>query len=60
MNQAFSLLVTPSGDLIKQIITTANQIKTPYLGCGLPFHDQVSLFCKICGTPLEQEAEEVT
>jgi voltage-gated potassium channel len=47
------------GDLIKQLIKTANQIEMPCLGCGLPFHDKASLFCKICGTPLEQEPEEV-
>jgi rRNA maturation endonuclease Nob1 len=40
-------------------VKTANQIEMPCLGCGLPFHDKASLFCKICGTPLEQEPEEV-
>lgn len=47
------------GDWIQQLIKTANQIEMPCLGCGLPFHDKASLFCKICGTPLEQEPEEV-
>lgn len=47
------------GDLIKQLIKTANQIEMPCLDCGLPFHDKDARFCKICGTPLEKEPEEV-
>lgn len=41
------------GDLIKQLIKTANQVEKACSGCGLPFHDQDAQFCKICGTQLD-------
>ncbi len=43
------------GDLIKQLLKTANQIEKACSGCGLPFHDQNAQFCKICGTKLDKE-----
>ncbi|HEY9603812.1 MAG TPA: ion transporter [Allocoleopsis sp.] len=42
------------GDLIKQLLKTANQIEKTCSGCGLPFHDTDAQFCKICGTQLER------
>jgi len=42
------------GDLIKQLLKTANQVKKACSGCGLPFHDTDAQFCKICGTKLER------
>ena len=42
------------GDLIKQLLKTANQVEKSCLGCGLPFHDKDAQFCKICGTHLEK------
>lgn len=41
------------GDLIKQLIKTANQVEKSCSGCSLPFHDRDAQFCKICGTKLE-------
>jgi len=40
------------GDLIKQLLKTANQIEKVCSGCALPFHDKDAQFCKICGTKL--------
>lgn len=40
------------GDLIKQLVKTANQIDTVCIGCGWSVHDQDARFCKRCGTPL--------
>jgi voltage-gated potassium channel len=40
------------GDLIKQLLKTANQVEKACSGCGLPFHDKDAQFCKICGTKL--------
>ncbi|MBD2565147.1 MULTISPECIES: ion transporter [Nostoc] len=40
------------GDLIKQVVKTANQIETICSGCGLAFHDIDAGFCKRCGTKL--------
>ncbi|MFS0519321.1 ion transporter [Nostoc sp. UIC 10607] len=40
------------GDLIKQVVKTANQIETICSGCGLAFHDVDAGFCKRCGTKL--------
>lgn len=54
-----ALILWQLGDLMKQLIKTANQIEMPCVGCGLPFHDKDARFCKICGTPLETEPEEV-
>lgn len=41
------------GDLIKQLLKTANQVEKACSGCGLPFHDTDAQFCKICGTQLK-------
>jgi len=40
------------GDLIKQLLKTANEVEKVCSGCGLPFHDKDAQFCKICGTKL--------
>ena len=40
------------GDLIKQLLKTANEVEKVCSGCGLPFHDKDAQFCKICGTEL--------
>lgn len=40
------------GDLIKQLLKTANEVEKACSGCGLPFHDKDAQFCKICGTKL--------
>ena len=40
------------GDLIKQLLKTANQLENVCQVCSLPFHDQDAHFCKICGTKL--------
>lgn len=42
------------GDLIKQLLKTANEVEKACSGCGLPFHDKDAQFCKICGTKLEK------
>lgn len=42
------------GDLIKQLLKTANEVEKVCSGCGLPFHDKDAQFCKICGTKLEK------
>jgi voltage-gated potassium channel len=42
------------GDLIKQLLKTANQVENFCSGCGLPFHDKDAQFCKICGTQLDK------
>lgn len=42
------------GDLIKQLIKTANQVEKACSGCGLPFHDADAQFCKVCGTKLQK------
>lgn len=42
------------GDLIKQLLKTANQVENACSACGLPFHDTDAQFCKICGTKLEK------
>ncbi|HEY9669493.1 MAG TPA: ion transporter [Coleofasciculaceae cyanobacterium] len=48
------------GDLIKQLVKTANQVENTCLGCGLPFHDKDAQFCKICGTKLEKMPEQAS
>lgn len=40
------------GDLIKQLLKTANQVEKVCSGCGLTFHDRDAQFCKVCGTKL--------
>jgi len=42
------------GDLIKQLVKTANQIQTLCPTCNLSFHDADAQFCKLCGTKLEK------
>ena len=42
------------GDLIKQIIKTANVVETICPGCRLDLHDENAKFCKICGTKLPE------
>ena len=42
------------GDLIKQLVKTANQVKTVCPTCSLSFHDADAQFCKLCGTKLEK------
>lgn len=41
------------GDLIKQLLKTANQVETLCRNCGLSSHDADAQFCKVCGTKLE-------
>jgi voltage-gated potassium channel len=40
------------GNLIKQLVKTANQVETVCSGCGWPSHDSDALYCKRCGTLL--------
>lgn len=42
------------GDLIKQLLKTANQVEKLCSGCSLPSHDRDAQFCKICGTKLAE------
>jgi len=42
------------GDLIKQLVKTADRVEMPCPGCGLYFHDADAKFCKRCGTKLEK------
>ncbi|MBD1807616.1 ion transporter [Microcoleus sp. FACHB-SPT15] len=42
------------GDLIKQLLKTANQVEKACSGCRLPFHDTDAQFCKICGSKLDK------
>jgi len=42
------------GDLIKQLLKTANQVDKLCSGCSLPSHDKDAQFCKICGTKLAE------
>lgn len=41
------------GDLIKQLVKTANQVETVCTGCGWSVHDTNARFCKMCGTQLD-------
>lgn len=40
------------GNLIKQLVKTANQVETICSDCGLSSHDTDALYCKRCGTLL--------
>ncbi|MEB3281574.1 MAG: ion transporter [Lyngbya sp.] len=40
------------GDLIKQLVKTANKIQNSCPGCGWMSHDQDAIYCKRCGTLL--------
>ena len=42
------------GDLIKQLVKTADRVEMPCPGCGLYFHDADAKFCKRCGTKIEK------
>jgi voltage-gated potassium channel len=42
------------GDLIKQLLKTANQVEKLCSGCSLQSHDKDAQFCKICGTKLAE------
>ncbi len=42
------------GDLIKQLVKTANQVEALCPTCGLSLHDANAQFCKLCGTKLEK------
>ncbi|MBW4548234.1 MAG: ion transporter [Symplocastrum torsivum CPER-KK1] len=42
------------GDLIKQLLKTANQVEKACSGCRLPFYDADAQFCKICGSKLDK------
>lgn len=48
------------GDLIKQLVKTANQVENTCSVCRLPFHDKDAQFCKICGTKLEKMPEQAS
>jgi len=41
------------GDLIKQLVKSANQVETVCKGCGWLVHDANAKFCKMCGTQLD-------
>ncbi len=47
-----SLIPYQLGDLIKQLIKTANKQETVCSGCAFSYHDIDAKFCKICGTKL--------
>ena len=41
------------GDLVKQLVKTANQVKTVCATCQLTLHDADAQFCKGCGSKLD-------
>jgi voltage-gated potassium channel len=41
------------GNLIKQLVKTADRVDTVCTGCGWPVHDADARFCKMCGTQLD-------
>ncbi len=43
------------GDLIKQLIKTANQVKIVCNNCSLSVHDRDAKFCKNCGGKLDNQ-----
>lgn len=45
------------GELIKQLVKTANKVEIVCPGCGWQFHDTDAKFCKICGTQLGNTEE---
>ncbi|MDJ0514939.1 MAG: ion transporter [Trichodesmium sp. MO_231.B1] len=47
-----SLIPSQLGDLIKQLIKTANKQEKVCSDCGFYYHDIDAKFCKICGTEL--------
>ncbi|MBV8882597.1 MAG: ion transporter [Chroococcidiopsidaceae cyanobacterium CP_BM_RX_35] len=42
------------GDLIKQLVKTANHVEALCPTCSLSLHDTDAQFCKLCGTKLEK------
>jgi len=38
------------GDLVKQLVKTANKVEKTCSGCGLSVHEADANFCKICGS----------
>jgi voltage-gated potassium channel len=46
------------GDLIKQLLKTANQIEKLCTNCGLSSHDADASFCKICGKQLGETLKQ--
>jgi voltage-gated potassium channel len=44
------------GDLVKQLVKTANQVQTTCVTCQLALHDADAQFCKRCGTRLNSIA----
>lgn len=49
-----SLIPWQIGDLIKQLIKTANHTNKICVSCGFKSHDNDAKFCKICGNELEK------
>jgi len=45
------------GDLVKQIVKTANKVEKTCPGCGLSVHEADANFCKICGSQVEKIAK---
>lgn len=50
-----SLIPTQLGDLIKQLLKTANKKDKKCYNCGFSSHDLDANFCKICGTNLDND-----
>ncbi len=48
------------GDLIRQVVKTANEVKNPCPSCGLTFHDPDAKFCKACGAGLLERDQTTT
>ncbi len=46
------------GDLIKQLVKTSSQRLQPCPACNWQFHDPDALYCKKCGTLLEERPSE--
>ncbi len=44
------------GDLIKQLVKTADQIQIDCSTCGLSSHDSNAQFCKVCGVALSNHS----
>lgn len=53
-----ALIPLQMGNLIKQLIKTANQVEKPCPGCNLHLHDADAQFCKHCGTQLITEEKQ--
>ena len=43
------------GELIKQLLKTADQVETVCPGCGWMSHDRDAVYCKRCGTHLNRD-----